>query len=188
MASSERSLASSDTGRVLSNSIHRLRRRTQAHATPENVALFLVAFRILNALALRTFFQPDEFFQSLEPAWQAAFGPESGAWITWVSAIHGVPDGNVAHKQCAQEWKNQLRSSIHPLIFTTIYYIAGLIAWLLPLPPLTAADLLVAAPKAAQAVIAAVGDYYTWRLAGKVYGDESDRAWATVRLPMSETS
>jgi phosphatidylinositol glycan class B len=87
MASSERSLPPSDTDRALSNSIHRWRRRTQAHATPQNIALFLVAFRILNALALRTFFQPDEFFQSLEPAWQVAFGQDSGAWITWVSAI-----------------------------------------------------------------------------------------------------
>jgi phosphatidylinositol glycan class B len=46
----------------------------------------LLAFRIANALTLRTFFQPDEFFQSLEPAWQLAFGEESNAWITWVNA------------------------------------------------------------------------------------------------------
>lgn len=50
-----------------------------------NILLFLIAFRILNAFTLRTFFQPDEFFQSLEPAWQIAFGKEQGAWITWVS-------------------------------------------------------------------------------------------------------
>lgn len=49
-----------------------------------NVFLFLVAFRIINAFAIRTFFQPDEYFQSLEPAWQIAFGEHSGAWITWV--------------------------------------------------------------------------------------------------------
>ena len=48
--------------------------------------LFLLAFRILNAFTLRTFFQPDEYFQSLEPAWQLAFGPDSGAWLTWVRA------------------------------------------------------------------------------------------------------
>lgn len=44
----------------------------------------LLGLRILNALTTRTFFQPDEFFQSLEPAWQMAFGEQSGAWITWV--------------------------------------------------------------------------------------------------------
>lgn len=50
----------------------------------QNVLLFLIAFRILNALSIKTFFQPDEYFQSLEPAWEMAFGKESGAWITWV--------------------------------------------------------------------------------------------------------
>ena len=50
-----------------------------------NILLFLVALRILNALSINTFFQPDEYFQSLEPAWQMAFGEDSGAWITWVS-------------------------------------------------------------------------------------------------------
>jgi GPI mannosyltransferase 3 len=44
----------------------------------------VLAFRLLDALALRTFFQPDEFFQALEPAWELAFGTESGAWLTWV--------------------------------------------------------------------------------------------------------
>jgi hypothetical protein len=49
-------------------------------------ALFalLLAFRLANALTLRTFFQPDEYFQSLEPAWRLAFGQSSNAWITWV--------------------------------------------------------------------------------------------------------
>ena len=49
-----------------------------------HVLLFLFAFRIVNALALRTFFVPDEYYQSLEPAWHLAFGPKSGAWLTWV--------------------------------------------------------------------------------------------------------
>lgn len=50
----------------------------------EHVLLFLSAFRLLNALCVATFFQPDEYFQSLEPAWEIAFGKQSGAWITWV--------------------------------------------------------------------------------------------------------
>ena len=56
-----------------------------AHSVPaQDILLFLVAFRILNALTIRTFFQPDESYQSLEPAWQMVFGENSGAWITWV--------------------------------------------------------------------------------------------------------
>jgi phosphatidylinositol glycan class B len=48
------------------------------------VLILLICFRLVNALCIKTFFQPDEYFQSLEPAWQIAFGSKSGAWITWV--------------------------------------------------------------------------------------------------------
>lgn len=51
----------------------------------------LLAFRFINALLVRTFFQPDEYFQSLEPAWQLAYGPQSGAWITWASIYAPLP-------------------------------------------------------------------------------------------------
>lgn len=44
----------------------------------------LIILRFVNAITIRTFFQPDEYFQSLEPAWEMAFGASSGAWITWV--------------------------------------------------------------------------------------------------------
>lgn len=56
-----------------------------------NILLFLIAFRLVNAFTVRTFFQPDEYFQSLEPAWQIAFGESQGAWITWVSGV-AYPD------------------------------------------------------------------------------------------------
>jgi phosphatidylinositol glycan class B len=52
--------------------------------TATDVFWVLLTFRFFNSLCVRTFFQPDEYFQALEPAWQMAFGPESGAWITWV--------------------------------------------------------------------------------------------------------
>jgi phosphatidylinositol glycan class B len=51
-----------------------------------HVFLLLLVLRILNALTIKTFFQPDEYYQSLEPAWRLAFGADSGAWITWVGA------------------------------------------------------------------------------------------------------
>lgn len=46
----------------------------------------ILLLRFINAISIATFFQPDEFFQSLEPAWSIAFGSESGAWLTWVCA------------------------------------------------------------------------------------------------------
>lgn len=55
--------------------------------TAKDVFWLLIAFRFVNSLCIKTFFQPDEYFQALEPAWQMAFGSESGAWITWVSTI-----------------------------------------------------------------------------------------------------
>ena len=51
--------------------------------TASDVWMMLIIFRCINALLVWTFFQPDEYFQSLEPAWQMAFGSQSGAWITW---------------------------------------------------------------------------------------------------------
>ncbi|MCJ1431751.1 glycosylphosphatidylinositol anchor biosynthesis [Xylographa pallens] len=137
-------------------------RRAQHAITSRDVFLFLLAFRILNALSIKTFFQPDEFFQSLEPAWQIAFGPDSGAWITW-------------------EWKHHLRSAIHPYLFATIYWLAAAVAKLLHLSAHNRAELLIAAPKVFQAIFAATGDYYTWQLGQKVYGNDSNEAWATVR-------
>lgn len=45
-------------------------------------SIFII--RLINAFWVTTFFQPDEFFQALEPAWDLAFGSGSGAWLTWV--------------------------------------------------------------------------------------------------------
>ncbi|EGC42672.1 GPI mannosyltransferase [Histoplasma capsulatum var. duboisii H88] len=137
--------------------------RQKDSGTPQNILLFLIAFRALNALCVRTFFQPDEFFQSLEPAWQIAFGGDSGAWITW-------------------EWRHHLRSSIHPYIFAAVYYVSNLVSGYLSISPLYRANLLLAAPKLTQALFAAVGDFYTWKLAGKVYGNSSYEAWGALAL------
>ncbi|PZD28072.1 GPI mannosyltransferase 3 [Pyrenophora tritici-repentis] len=127
------------------------------------VFALLLAFRIVNALTLRTFFQPDEFFQSLEPAWQLAFGANSHACITW-------------------EWRSQLRSSVHPALFAAVYRVAAHLAafWRLSLP--AKAELLIATPKVFQAVFAALLDCYTWKLAEKVYGRGTRTALLTTTI------
>lgn len=71
--------------------------RARATSLSRDILVFLIAFRIVNALSVKTFFQPDEYFQSLEPAWQIAFGADAGAWITWVecarlSSVTGCAD------------------------------------------------------------------------------------------------
>ncbi|KAI9797003.1 MAG: glycosylphosphatidylinositol anchor biosynthesis [Piccolia ochrophora] len=135
-------------------------RRVANVVSAQDVLIFLIAFRILNALSIKTMFQPDEFFQSLEPAWALAYGDESGAWITW-------------------EWKKRLRSSIHPAMFATVYYLSSSLADILRLSVPMRADVLIALPKVFQALMAGMGDYHTWRLAQQVYGDENSIAWTT---------
>lgn len=51
----------------------------------KHVLLGLILLRSINTFCTgKTFFQPDEYFQALEPAWNLAFGANSGAWLTWV--------------------------------------------------------------------------------------------------------
>ncbi|OCK85361.1 glycosyltransferase family 22 protein [Lepidopterella palustris CBS 459.81] len=137
---------------------------SSSYRVPTHTVLaLLLALRIVNALTLRTFFQPDEFFQSLEPAWQIAFGRDSGAWITW-------------------EWRTQLRSSLHPALFAGVYQLAANLASALNLNPISRAELFIAAPKVTQAIFAALLDCYTWRLAESIYGRGTRTAWATLAL------
>ncbi|OJI81226.1 hypothetical protein ASPTUDRAFT_127293 [Aspergillus tubingensis CBS 134.48] len=155
------------------------------------IFLFLVAFRLVNAWTVRTFFQPDEFFQSLEPAWRAAFGDDHAPWITWkpgviITTLQPICWGSarliINDDVLVQEWRHQLRSSLHPLLFTAVYATTDLLARLLHICPAWQAECLVVAPKVAQAVIAAVGDLYTWRLACRVYDPMSHEAWAALAL------
>ena len=53
-------------------------------ANPSGIFRAILTIRLINSFLVNTFFQPDEYFQSLEPAWDLAFGRDSGAWITWV--------------------------------------------------------------------------------------------------------
>ena len=80
-----------------------------------------------------------------------------------------------------QEWKNSLRSSIHPALFAIVYWIAAGVSWLLHLSPVSSANLLIAAPKVAQAVCAGLSDYYTWKFGVRIFGKNSNEAWAVVR-------
>lgn len=117
------------------------------------VLAVLIAWRIVNTSLLKTFFQPDEYWQALEPAHRIAFGY---GYLTW-------------------EWREGLRSAAHPLLFAGAYKIAD---WL-------GLD-VVAAPRALQAVIAAAGDWYTYRLAERLLGQSTTGAkWALAAAVFS---
>lgn len=51
----------------------------------QTITFVAVLVRVLVALLTRTFFQPDEFFQALEPAHHAVFGYGELTW-EWSSA------------------------------------------------------------------------------------------------------
>ncbi|RFU34628.1 hypothetical protein B7463_g1709, partial [Scytalidium lignicola] len=129
----------------------------------KDILTLLLFFRLINAIAVHTFFQPDEYFQSLEPAWRMAFGSDSGAWITW-------------------EWDNQLRSSLHPAIFAAFYYVGNTVMTVLSMYPQFRAIILSVLPNAVQSVFAALADFFTWKLAQRMYGRESNATWAALLL------
>lgn len=58
----------------------------------EIAVLLAIALRSFLAVTTRTFFQPDEYFQSLEPAHQIVFGYGQLTW-EWTSArpIRSIP-------------------------------------------------------------------------------------------------
>lgn len=79
-----------------------------------------------------------------------------------------------------QEWHNQLRSSLHPLLFAIVYALVDGPMKFLQFFPQFRAMIMVVLPNVVQALIAASGDYCTWRLAERVYGRGSNVAWAAV--------
>lgn len=81
-----------------------------------------------------------------------------------------------------QEWKNRLRSSLHPLLFAAVYKASAWLADGLGVDAGGRAEMLIAGPKVGQAVVAAIGDLYTWKLGQTVYGPESRSAAATVSV------
>ncbi|EGW31129.1 glycosyl phosphatidylinositol synthesis [Spathaspora passalidarum NRRL Y-27907] len=95
-----------------------------------NLIPIILAIRLVNAFTTKTFFQADEFFQALEPAHHFIYGY---GYLTW-------------------EWKQQLRSSIHPLIYALGYKLAG-----------ENKTLVHIIPKIINAIIATIGEYNLYK-------------------------
>jgi GPI mannosyltransferase 3 len=82
-----------------------LKRKRRVPPGDQRILLLLIALRTLNALAVRTFFQPDEYYQSLEPAWRFVFGYGE---LTW-------------------EWREGIRGFLYPSVFASVWWIADLL-------------------------------------------------------------
>ncbi|KAK9456932.1 Alg9-like mannosyltransferase family-domain-containing protein [Dipodascopsis uninucleata] len=110
-----------------------------------NLFISLLAFRLGNALVLKTYFQPDEFWQGLEPAHQIVFGY---GYLTW-------------------EWRTRLRSIAHPLLFAGVYKVSEILG--------LGYDGIIYGPKIVQAFFAAIADYSLYSVARDLYGYQVSR-------------
>ena len=110
---------------------------------------FIFIFRLANSFAIETFFQADEFFQALEPAHHFVYGY---GYLTW-------------------EWKQQLRSAIHPLIYVLGYKLVG-----------DNTTLVCISPKVINALIAAIGEYNLYKFI--IVYDSEKLAWITLMLSL----
>lgn len=102
----------------------------------------LVAIRLANALLLRTYFEPDEYWQSVEVAHKHIFGY---GWLTW-------------------EWKVGVRSYFYLLPFL------GLFKGLLTTGLAQFDFFIVYGPRMIQAISAATVDYVAYYLAYRIFG------------------
>ena len=105
------------------------------------IFLFCLIFRLFNAWTLRTSYVPDEFWQGPEVAHNLVFGY---GYLTW-------------------EWTGGLRGWTFPLVFAIPYKIIQFLQ-------LDTAEAVILTPRLVQAVFAALGDLYLYKLAGKLFG------------------
>ena len=70
---------------------------------------------------------------------------------------------------------------MHPFLFAGVYKTAEFFATALNVSAPARTELLIVGPKTLQAVVSAIGDFYTWRLATRIYGEDTTGAWTTVR-------
>ena len=105
-------------------------------------------FRVFNALVIKTYFQPDEYWQSLEVANVLVY---KFGYLTW-------------------EWRYGLRCIFHPLIFATGFRFMQVLG-------LDTVGMRLILPKIMQGTFAAFGDFWTYKLARRLFGRESGH-WA----------
>eukprot|EP01137_Pigoraptor_chileana_P028814 Opistho-2@13174 len=110
-------------------------------ASDTKILAILVALRLLNAIAVRTWFVPDEYWQSLEVAHKIVFGY---GYETW-------------------EWNLGVRSYIHPLMFAVLYKALQLLN-------LDTAAALIVGPRLLQGCLQAIGDFFLFKLARRIFG------------------
>lgn len=103
---------------------------------------------MLNSMLVQSYFNPDEHWQGPEVAHRIAFGY---GHLTW-------------------EWKQGIRSYLHPFLFVPLYKFLALIH-------LDTPWFMMRAPRLLQSVFSAVGDLYLYKLSAVLFG-HSVAKWA----------
>lgn len=82
--------------------------------------LLVVLFRCLNSLLVQTFFDPDEYWQSLEVAHHVVFGyaPVGPLDEPGPADLNG---DYFRYGALTWEWRAAIRSFLHPSIFAVLY-------------------------------------------------------------------
>ncbi|XP_042989501.1 mannosyltransferase APTG1 [Carya illinoinensis] len=111
-------------------------------SSTRRVFALCLAFRVVNALLVQTYFNPDEHWQALEVAHRIVFGY---GHLTW-------------------EWKKGIRSYLHPLLFAVLYKVLTLLG-------LDSPWFMQRAPRLLQSIFSAVGDLYLYKMSDVLFGD-----------------
>ncbi|GKV22306.1 hypothetical protein SLEP1_g32188 [Rubroshorea leprosula] len=133
-----------DGGGVVSSAIENpnlYKEEEKKFSNTKRVFALCLAFRIVNALFIQTYFNPDEHWQALEVAHRIVFGY---GHLTW-------------------EWEKGIRSYLHPLLFALLYKVLALLG-------LDTPWFMIKAPRLLQSVFSAVGDLYLYKLSHVLFG------------------
>ncbi|KAJ7955719.1 Mannosyltransferase [Quillaja saponaria] len=117
-------------------------------SSQKRVFALCLVFRMVNALLVQTYFNPDEHWQALEVAHHIAFGY---GHLTW-------------------EWKKGIRSYLHPVVFVVLYKILAVLH-------LDNPWFMMKAPRLLQSIFSAIGDLYLYKLSDVLFGDYVSK-WA----------
>ncbi|CAI9102775.1 OLC1v1001100C1 [Oldenlandia corymbosa var. corymbosa] len=115
---------------------------SNSRSSLRKVFWFCLVFRLMNALLVQTYFNPDEHWQALEVAHRITFGY---GHLTW-------------------EWNRGIRSYLHPVIFALLYKVLAIFHLDTPL-------FMAKAPRILQSIFSAVGDIYLYKLSEIVFGE-----------------
>ncbi len=108
----------------------------------QHIFSIALVFRFCNAFLVRTWFVPDEFYQSLEPAHRMVFGYGHLSW----------------------EWEHGLRSYVYPLAFALLFLLLRLLR-------MDGRFLVISCPRMFQSFLGALGDIHLYKLTKRLYGE-----------------